>query len=113
MTELRRTLWISLLVCSTVFSPVSAQSREGLDPTIRAGETVAISDHVFVILDNGVSLVPNVGIVVGDRATLVIDTGLGEANGRIVLAEARGVANADKLYIAADQGEKRAAPAEA
>ena len=28
MTELRRTLWILLLVCSTVVSPVSAQSRD-------------------------------------------------------------------------------------
>jgi len=100
MINPRRTLCISLFA-GTMAGPVSAQSGERPDPTIRSGTTVAISDHVYVILDNGVSMVPNVGIVVGDRGTLVIDTGLGEANGRIVLAEATGVARSDRLYVAA------------
>ena len=55
-------------------------------PLIDQDKTLKISAHVYVILDDDVSFVPNVGIVVGDRATLVIDTGLGLPNGEIVLA---------------------------
>jgi len=31
---------------------------------------------------------PNIGIVVGERATLVVDTGLGARNGAIVMKQA-------------------------
>jgi hypothetical protein len=51
-----------------------------------------VSDGVFVIPDNRVPLVPNVGFVVGDRAVLVIDTGLGPRNGAHVLDQARRLA---------------------
>jgi glyoxylase-like metal-dependent hydrolase (beta-lactamase superfamily II) len=44
--------------------------------------------------------VPNVGIIVGERATLVIDTGLGEKNGEIVLREMRKVSQTGELYVA-------------
>jgi glyoxylase-like metal-dependent hydrolase (beta-lactamase superfamily II) len=42
-----------------------------------------------VIPDGRVPLVPNIGIVVGDRAALVVDTGMGPRNGRRVLERAR------------------------
>jgi len=45
--------------------------------------------------------VPNVGIVVGDRATLIVDTGLGEKNGAIVLAEARKLADNTEFHLTA------------
>jgi glyoxylase-like metal-dependent hydrolase (beta-lactamase superfamily II) len=60
-----------------------------------------VSEHVFVILDDNVGFVPNVGIVVGDRATLIVDTGLGERNGAIVLAEARKASDNTELYLTA------------
>ena len=53
-----------------------------------------------MILDDNVGFVPNVGIVVGERATLVIDTGLGERNGEIVLEETRKISTNEELYIA-------------
>ena len=40
-----------------------------------------------IIPDFNVGLVPNVGIVVGNRETLVIDPGLGRRNGEAVLRE--------------------------
>ena len=40
-------------------------------PMVREGAAVKVSEHVFVIPDNGVPGVPNVGIVVGRKATLV------------------------------------------
>ena len=72
----------------------------GQDPLIDQDEALKISDHVYVILDDNVGFVPNVGIVVGERATLVIDTGLGERNGEIVLEETRKISTNEELYIA-------------
>jgi glyoxylase-like metal-dependent hydrolase (beta-lactamase superfamily II) len=43
--------------------------------------------------------VPNVGFVVGDRAVLVIDTGLGPRNGAHVLDQARRLAGGRPLYL--------------
>lgn len=53
-----------------------------------------VSDHVYAIVG-----FPNVGIVVGDRATLVIDTGLGPKNGAIVVKQAEKLAKAPNLYL--------------
>ena len=69
-------------------------------PLIDQDETLKVSDHVYVILDDDVGFVPNVGIVVGDRATLVIDTGLGLPNGEIVLGETNKVSTNTELYVA-------------
>lgn len=69
-------------------------------PLINQDETLKVSNHVYVILDDDVGFVPNVGIVVGNRATLVIDTGLGLPNGRIVLGETNKVSTNAELYVA-------------
>jgi glyoxylase-like metal-dependent hydrolase (beta-lactamase superfamily II) len=68
-------------------------------PLIKEGVTVKISDHVWVIPDGGVPVVPNVGIIVGDRATLVVDTGLGRRNGEAVLREVAKVSRNTELYV--------------
>ncbi len=68
-------------------------------PLIEQDDALKISDHVYVILDDGRRYIPNVGIVVGDQATLVIDPGLGLANGEIVLGEARKLSNNDEFYV--------------
>src|SRR5262245_27345735 len=69
-------------------------------PMIREGVTEKISDHVFVIPDASVVLVPNVAIVVGSRATFVIDTGLGARNGEVVVREVAKVSKNGELYLA-------------
>lgn len=69
-------------------------------PLIPQGKTQKISDHVYVILDDNLRFVPNVGIIVGDRATLVIDTGVGPRNGEIILSEARKLSSNTKFYVA-------------
>ena len=48
-----------------------------------------IKPGVHVIPDGRVPLVPNVGIVVGERQTLVLDTGMGPKSGRRVLEKTR------------------------
>ena len=62
--------------------------------------TVKASEHVYVIPDPETGGVPNVGIITGSRAALVIDTGLGPRNGETVLRETRKVTKAQELYLA-------------
>jgi len=70
-------------------------------PMIKRGATMKISDHAYVILDDNVGFVPNVGIVVGERATLIVDTGMGPDNGAIVLEEARKLSDNTEFYLTA------------
>ena len=71
----------------------------GPEAMIREGTIEQISEHVYVIPDNGVRLVPNVGLVVGSRATLVVDTGLGPVNAHTILREVDRVRRGPDLYV--------------
>jgi glyoxylase-like metal-dependent hydrolase (beta-lactamase superfamily II) len=53
-----------------------------------------VSEHVYAIVGW-----PNVGIIVGDRATLVVDTGMGPRNGATVVREAQKLSKTSKLYL--------------
>ena len=78
-----------------------AQVPAAPPPMIKREATIKVSDHVHVILDDNVGFVPNVGIVVGERATLIVDTGMGPDNGAIVLAEARKLSDNTEFYLTA------------
>jgi glyoxylase-like metal-dependent hydrolase (beta-lactamase superfamily II) len=58
-----------------------------------------IAPGVHVIPDRRVNLVPNVGIVEGDDAVLVVDTGMGPANGQLVLETAQRIGGDRRLYL--------------
>ena len=79
---------------------LAAQQAPRPDPLVRENSTQKVGDHVYVIPDNSVPLVPNVGIVVGTTGALVIDTGMGARNGATVLREAQKVAGSKTLYLA-------------
>lgn len=68
-------------------------------PVVKKGATVRISENVYVIPDGKVPMVPNVGIVVGTRGTLVFDPGMGMRSGEAVLREVRKVSKGPDLYI--------------
>jgi glyoxylase-like metal-dependent hydrolase (beta-lactamase superfamily II) len=70
-------------------------------PLVRENATVKVSEHVYVIPDGNVGGVPNVGIIVGTKATLVVDTGLGPRNGQAVLREVGKVSRNADLFIVA------------
>jgi len=53
-----------------------------------------VSDHVYAIVG-----FPNIAFVVGSRATLVVDTGMGPRNGAIVAREAQKLAKGSVLYL--------------
>jgi len=68
-------------------------------PDVVPGGIRDIATGVFVIPDNRVPLVPNIGIVVGKDAALVVDTGMGPANGRKILDAAKRVAGSRRLIL--------------
>ena len=71
------------------------------DPLVRENATVKVAAHTYVIPDNNVGLVPNVGLIIGTRAALVIDPGLGRRNGEAVLRELRKLTPTNEIYVAA------------
>ena len=68
-------------------------------PMVKENHTRKIGPHSYVIDDDSVVLVPNVGIVVGSKATLVVDTGMGPKNGAIVMKEVAKVSKNSQLYL--------------
>ncbi len=65
------------------------------DPLLPEHAVEHVSTHVYVIRG-----FPNVGIIVGDKGTLVVDTGLGTRNGTRVAQVARGLStNGQRLYL--------------
>ncbi|HZC14386.1 MAG TPA: MBL fold metallo-hydrolase [Thermoleophilaceae bacterium] len=68
-------------------------------PPVVGGNPEEVADGVFVIADRRVPLVPNVGVVVGERAALVVDAGMGPRNGVVVREAARELAGDRPLFL--------------
>jgi len=79
---------------------MSTGTQELRAPTVAPNGMTEIADGVWVIPDsNHTPLVPNIGIIVGGRATLVIDTGFGPDNARAVMQEARRLNAGRPVYL--------------
>ena len=77
--------------------PISANTSA--DP-ILSDAPEKISDHVWVIEDRLTTpLVPNIGFVIGKKAILVVDTGLGAKNGKFVYDTAVKLAPKHHVYL--------------
>ena len=90
------------LLFSTLIATSALAQQPGTAPPaslVREGVTEQLTRHVWAIPDGGASLVPNVGIVVGKKAVLVIDTGMGTRNGETVLREVAKVGAGKPIYI--------------
>jgi glyoxylase-like metal-dependent hydrolase (beta-lactamase superfamily II) len=90
---------LTLLLWGTIVAAQQPASPPA--PLIKENATVKVSEHVYVIPDGSVPAVPNVGIIVGSRATLVVDTGLGPRNGQTVAREVAKVSKNSELYLVA------------
>ena len=74
-------------------------AEEPTVPIVRPEGLREIAEGVWVIPDGRVPLVPNIGIVAGRDAVLVVDTGMGPANGARVLEAARRIAGGRRLLL--------------
>jgi glyoxylase-like metal-dependent hydrolase (beta-lactamase superfamily II) len=80
----------ALLAACLTATPLFAQNNPVLGE-----DAVKVSDHVWAIMGW-----PNIGIVVGNRATLVVDTGLGPRNGATIARVAAKLAPGNqKLFL--------------
>ena len=69
-------------------------------PVVEPERIEEVAEGVWVIPDaDHTLLVPNVGVVVGTRATLVVDTGFGSENARLVLAAAKRLSDGRPIYL--------------
>ncbi len=78
------------IAAAQVQQSLQAQMRE---PVLKE-DTVKVSEHVWAMIG-----FPNIGIIVGDRATLVVDTGLGPRNGTTVASVAAKLSKSSKLFL--------------
>jgi glyoxylase-like metal-dependent hydrolase (beta-lactamase superfamily II) len=85
---LRKTATLPALL----LSPILALAQQSM--MLPENTVTRVSEHVYAIVG-----FPNIGIVVGNRATLVVDTGLGPRNGAIVMKQAEKLAKVPNLYL--------------
>jgi len=73
--------------------------RPAADPDIDVGLARTAAPGVTIIPDPRIAFIPNIGIIEGSVGVLVVDTGLGEANGERVLSLAKQIAGERRLYL--------------
>ncbi len=83
-----------LALCGATAVVHAQQPTFNTDPLLPENSAVRVSEHVYVIMG-----FPNVGIIVGNNATLVVDTGLGPRNGATVARQAKKLSKGKKLYL--------------
>jgi glyoxylase-like metal-dependent hydrolase (beta-lactamase superfamily II) len=88
--NIRRLVALALLLAFGSSAPASPPFQDKL----LSDSTVKVSDHVWAIIG-----FPNIGIVVGDNSTLVVDTGLGRRNGATVARAAKKLAPHNRLFL--------------
>jgi glyoxylase-like metal-dependent hydrolase (beta-lactamase superfamily II) len=91
---------VLILAVGLLVPSLSAQRGPQQPPLIKEGVTEKITEHVYVIPDGSVPVVPNVGIIVGSKGALVVDTGLGARNGQAIMREVAKVNKGGELYLA-------------
>ncbi|HLG97924.1 MAG TPA: MBL fold metallo-hydrolase [Bryobacteraceae bacterium] len=88
---LTRMFWAA---AGTLLTAASGLGQQPAPQGVPDNSLTRVSDHVYAILG-----FPNIGIIVGERATLVVDTGMGPPNGTIVLRQAEKLAKSPNLYL--------------
>lgn len=91
------TTWRNRALALLVLLLPAVASAQRIQPV--AGQQ--LSPHVWMISSEQRGAVPNVGIVIGTEAVLVVDTGLGTANGAIILDEVKKRAPGRAIYVMA------------
>jgi glyoxylase-like metal-dependent hydrolase (beta-lactamase superfamily II) len=79
---------------SILFALACLPALAQMSQPVLGEDTVKVSDHVWAIMG-----FPNVAIIVGSRATLIVDTGLGPRNGATVSRVAAKLSPNQKLYL--------------
>src|SRR5580693_5233822 len=74
--------------------PAASLAQQPENIVLSDKDTKQLTPHVWAIFGN-----PNIGIVVGSRGTLVVDTGLGRRNGATVAGVASKLSKSSRLFL--------------
>jgi glyoxylase-like metal-dependent hydrolase (beta-lactamase superfamily II) len=92
---------MALIFAPALVQTAQAQTAQGQLPQALASQPLIdekgltrVSEHVYALVGW-----PNIGIVLGDRATLVIDSGLGERNGATIMRAVQKLEKGPILYL--------------
>lgn len=87
---------LRLAITLTLFVAIAlgAFAQSAYQPMYPENSLTKVSEHVYAVMG-----FPNAVIVVGNRATLVVDTGLGPRNGAVVMREVDKLAKTPNLYL--------------
>ena len=77
-----------------VFNLLLAAMTAAQNMPLLEERSTRVSDHAYAIVG-----FPNIGIIVGDRATLVVDTGLGPRNGATAMRVVNKLSTNQRLYL--------------
>ena len=91
--QIRVCVGLVLIFTRTLWTSAIARAQNA-QPLVSEDTLTRVSEHVYALVG-----FPNIGIVVGNRATLVIDTGLGARNGATVVRVAQKLAKGANLYL--------------
>ncbi len=93
-------LTLSIMTCPIFLASASVASDVSDDKVVDINNMIEVSPGVHVIEDKKhIFLVPNVTIIDGNDAVLVVDTGLGVKSAERVLQAARRIAGRRKLHL--------------
>ena len=84
---------VFLIFAGALWAPAIARAQYA-QPLVSEDTLTRVSQHVYALVG-----FPNIGMVVGNRSTLVIDTGLGARNGATVVRVAQRLAKGTNLYL--------------
>lgn len=102
-TILRNIVWgIAFWLGVSALMPVQglAHSLDGhQNPVVDMANLQQVAPDVFVAADRRIPLVPNIGIITGKEAILVVDAGLGKNNGERVYKAALQIAKGRRIYL--------------
>jgi glyoxylase-like metal-dependent hydrolase (beta-lactamase superfamily II) len=88
-------LWLGLITPPAALAQQADQiTEQPEDVVLHEGMTRQVSPHVFVIYGN-----PNIAIVVGSKATLVVETGMGRRNGAFVTKQVANLTRSTRLFL--------------
>jgi glyoxylase-like metal-dependent hydrolase (beta-lactamase superfamily II) len=78
---------------------MSDQTQTAPQPLLPEVSPQQIAERVWVFPDERINLVPNIGVVVGEDAALVVDTGMGRRNGERLLERVRELTEEKPLLL--------------
>jgi glyoxylase-like metal-dependent hydrolase (beta-lactamase superfamily II) len=104
----RRSCTLALITAALGLAAAPAPAQTAAAPAkettpnpfiVQEGTVKRLSEHVWEIPDRNRPGNPNVAIVVGSRATLIVDTGMGPRSGEAVAREAQRLSKNTEFYL--------------